>query len=166
MAQATKRHRQSREWFATAWLGLPSLLFSLDSMLWSRTGDVSKWGMWVTAHIGKHAGYKHFYFMCQRVVLLMWYFSKKHAITYLQIVGLTVSNTKPVNLFKILHGEGFSSWQTKPPVLFPQSFFKYRIIVTLTACYIPLKLVLYVIEDTPVLKSNLTFKNTWTLPFL
>ena len=120
MAQATKRHRQSREWFATAWLGLPSLLFSLDSMLWSRTGDVSKWGMWVTAHIGKHAGYKHFYFMCQRVVLLMWYFSKKHAITYLQIVGLTVSNTKPVNLFKILHGEGFSSWQTKPPVLFPQ----------------------------------------------
>jgi hypothetical protein len=38
MAQATKRHRQSWEWFATAWLGLPSLLFSLDSMLWSSSG--------------------------------------------------------------------------------------------------------------------------------
>lgn len=46
-------------------------------------------------------------------------FSKKHAITYLQIIGLTVSNGKPVNLFKILHGEGFSPWQTKPPVLSP-----------------------------------------------
>ena len=32
--------------------------------------------------------------------------------------------------------------------------------MTLTAYNIPLKLVLYVIEDTPELKSNLTFKNT------
>ena len=114
VVQATRRCRRSRDWFAAAGLCPPRLLFSLDSMLWTRTGDASKWGVWVTAHIAKTAGYKHFYFICQEVVLLKGYFPKKHAITYLQITGFSsvqslsrvwlfaVSNAKPVNLFKIL----------------------------------------------------------------